>query len=382
MSLSFNNRLSSENLLNVTTHTKPDLEMLSRGSRTSKRSITSFEYISDGGQAVEIGKGSYGTVFLVKEKASGMTYALKTISKVAIKERTSVTSLKREIKLQKKLKHPNIIELVCTFEDETNVYMVLEYAPRGTLFHYLRSKGRLNEEEALIIFKQTCMAVEFLHQQKIIHRDLKPENILLDVGGNVKLCDFGWAAEIDSDGLTGFCGTIEYMPPEMIQGRTYDQSLDIWCLGILLYELLCGHSPFRRNTDKETCERIVSGEVVTFTADVSEDARNLIQSILSPFPQMRPSFDEIFLHPWMQEKIVPQVKEKVMPEYSIFVSPTKKSQRKISEGSDNFKQNERSFSGKEYSTPVNGDIPKRTSQTYSNPKEIQETKSKVKRMSL
>lgn len=107
--------------------------------------------------------------------------------------------LKREIKIQKRLDHPHIIKLYHTFEDSENVYLVLEYAKNGSLFFYLRKKKKCNEREAFVFFFQTCIGIDYLHKKGILHRDIKPENLLLDEKGNIKLCDFGWCAEVDNE---------------------------------------------------------------------------------------------------------------------------------------------------------------------------------------
>ena len=155
--------------------------------------------------------------------------------------------LKNEIKIQKRLTHPHIIRLYEYFQDEQNIYLVMEYAENGSLFFYIRKKMKLNkltERESFVFFFQTCIGIDYLHKNSIIHRDLKPENLLLDKRGNIKLCDFGWSAK-EQDVRNTFCGTLDYMAPEMLEKGKYDHRVDIWSLGILLFELLHGVAPFK-----------------------------------------------------------------------------------------------------------------------------------------
>ncbi len=121
----------------------------------------------------------------------------------------------------------------------------MEYADNGSLFQYLRKKRKFSESESFVYFFQTCLGIDYLHKKSIIHRDLKPENLLLDRERNIKLCDFGWSAEASvQQKRTTFCGTIDYMAPEMIKNQAHDHTLDIWCLGVLLYEMVHGFAPF------------------------------------------------------------------------------------------------------------------------------------------
>ena len=123
----------------------------------------------------------------------------------------------------------------------------MDYHSNGNLYHKLRKRGCFEEKTAYIYFIQTCSAINFLHNNSLIHRDLKPENLLLDTEDNVKLCDFGSYVELAVLNRRSFCGTVEYMAPEILQELPYNSSVDIWSLGILLYELLHGYTPFKVN---------------------------------------------------------------------------------------------------------------------------------------
>ena len=203
--------------------------------------------------------------------------------------------------------HPHVIKLLHYFEDKENVYLILQYAENGSLFRYLKKKNRFKEEEAFVYFFQTCLGIDYLHKNGIIHRDLKPENLLLDKHGNIKLCDFGWSAEGQNNKRTTFCGTIDYMAPEMLMNQPHDHRLDIWCLGVLLFELIHGVPPFKGQSENEKCRNIMKStlDIEAFSTDLSSNVKNLIQGILKKNPKERLSMSEIFSHEWMKthEKI-------------------------------------------------------------------------------
>lgn len=180
------------------------------------------------------------------------------------------------------------------------MHLVLEYAKKGNLFVYLKKRSKLSESEIKRLFKQVCEAVAYLHGKRIIHRDLKPENILLDSEKNAKLCDFGWSA-LKSRVRTTFCGTYEYMAPEIFSYQRYDEKVDIWSLGILLYELLHGYSPFRGNDAVDVYRNILERKI-SFKADIDPLAKKLIKSILKNKPQDRMSIDSILRHRYLSSK--------------------------------------------------------------------------------
>jgi serine/threonine protein kinase len=137
----------------------------------------------------------------------------------------------------------------------------------------LRKKKKLRESDAFIYFFQTCLGIDYIQKRGIIHRDLKPENLLLDDKGNIKLCDFGWSAEANHKARTTFCGTIEYMAPEMLKNKPYTKKLDNWCLGVLLFELLHGYPPFNGRTESEKIKKIKQGKFEKFDYSLSKDVK-------------------------------------------------------------------------------------------------------------
>lgn len=180
---------------------------VSAANKLPKKTLADFEKIP----GRELGKGSYGHVCLVKDRNSGEMLAMKVMKKQFIFQHSSSENIYREIKIQKKMNHPHIVKLYHYFEDKDNVYLVLEYCKNGSLFSLLRRRGKFPEREAFIFFFQTCLGINYLHDNNFIHRDLKPENLLIDKNDNIKVCDFGWSAEMESKSRTTFCGTVDYM---------------------------------------------------------------------------------------------------------------------------------------------------------------------------
>ncbi|CAD8163085.1 unnamed protein product [Paramecium pentaurelia] len=255
-----------------------------------KRNVQDFEIVNQG----SLGRGSFGCVKLARDRSTGLLYAMKIIEKSDV----SIENLRREIRIQKRLQHPHVIQLFEFFEDEQYVYLILEYAENGSLFGYLRKRKILPENEAFVYFFQTCLGIDYLHKKQIIHRDLKPENLLLDKDGNIKICDFGWSAEMMiTQTRNTFCGTIDYMTPEMLEYKPHDQTLDMWCLGVLLYELIHGQAPFKGRNDFEKCQNILKQE--QFEIKASDQAKDLILGLMKRDSKDRLTMDQVFIHPWM-----------------------------------------------------------------------------------
>jgi serine/threonine protein kinase len=160
--------------------------------------------------------------------------------------------IRREVRIMYSLTHPNIIKLYNHFEDDDNFYLIMEIAEGGTLFKALRKRKTLDERSTAQFMREVALAVQYLHQRypPIIHRDIKPENILLDSEGTAKLSDFGWS-NFNNDERDTYCGTLEYLAPEMIARTGHGIELDLWNLGILLFELLAGRPPFESKSQTE-----------------------------------------------------------------------------------------------------------------------------------
>lgn len=216
------------------------------------------------------GRGKYGVVFKARLKASKQTVALKVLAKCELEKDHMSEQLRKEVEIHSRLKHPNIVQLLGYFDDPKRVYLVLEYAAGGELYRHMKKQrnGRFSEAQAAIYIAQLASGLSMCHRYNIIHRDVKPENLLLSSQGVLKLADFGWAVhdrrgyhhyheEIASGRVMGnlgtrrttMCGTLDYLAPEMVNGRAYDEKVDNWTLGVLAYELIVGYPPFESDED-------------------------------------------------------------------------------------------------------------------------------------
>ncbi|KAJ0061970.1 hypothetical protein NL108_014674, partial [Boleophthalmus pectinirostris] len=212
------------------------------------------------------GEGSFGRVYKGRKKYSGQVVALKFIPKVSRSEK-ELRNLKREIEIMRDLQHPNIVQLFDSFETDTEVVVVTEYA-EGQLFQILEDDGSLPECQLLLFTRseiacQLVSALYYLHSHRILHRDMKPQNILLGKSGGVKLCDFGFARamSVSTLVLTSIKGTPLYMSPELVEEKPYDHTADLWSLGCILYELHTGAPPFYTNSIFHLVQMIVRDPV-------------------------------------------------------------------------------------------------------------------------
>lgn len=245
----------------------------------------------------KLGRGKFGRVYLVREKSSGYICALKCMNKAELLEFRAETQLLREIEIQSNIMHPNILALYNYFYDSKRVYLIIEHALKGDLYKKLQMEGRFSEVVASKYIAQMADALIYLHGKNIIHRDIKPENILLTHDDNIKLSDFGWSIHSRSRRRT-MCGTLDYLPPEMIERKTHDFHVDIWSLGVLMYEFLVGSTPFEEKGHKETYNRIKKVDL-KIPVDVSIEANDLIRKLLRHDPQSRITLQEVLSHPWI-----------------------------------------------------------------------------------
>ena len=245
-----------------------------------------------------IGSGSYGKVYLCKNIINNKYYAIKHMDKARLKKALKTLSgIYTEIDLQSKISHPNIIQLLYVHESKTKFDLVMEYASKGSLFDFIRKNRHLSEDLSFSIFIQVVNAVYFLHKNDLIHRDIKPENLLLFDKNLVKLCDFGWCVSLNGGQRGTFCGTTEYMAPEMVNKKEYSKEIDIWSLGVLLYEMVHGHSPFiphKANfNEKEVMENIKIHNL-KFDENISYECRDLICHLLDENISKRYKIEDIF----------------------------------------------------------------------------------------
>ena len=236
------------------------------------------------------------------------------------------TNLAREIHHHRQFLHPHIARLYEVVVTEKLVWLVLEYCPGDELYNYLLRHGPLPVEKVQRIFTQLVGAVAYVHSKSCVHRDLKLENILLDKQENVKLCDFGFTREYEGKAsyLQTFCGTICYSAPEMLKGEKYaGEKVDVWSLGIILYALIAGELPYDEDDDQVTKTRILSEEP-TYNDKFPEDAKSLINSLLSKRPLIRPSLSDILAHPFLSEHASEQLAVLKIPRPSAFTTPLEK----------------------------------------------------------
>lgn len=248
----------------------------------------------------QLGSGAFGKVYKVSSKLTGSNYALKVLSKNQITNLKLTEQLKKEIAIIAKCNHENIIKLYGAFEDKSYIYLIMELANDSTLFSKLKKSKKLPESTAAAYLTDIVKAIVYLHSQKpaVIHRDLKPENILLS-DGRCKIADFGWSNVTDEFRNT-FCGTPDYLAPEMIIGTGHDEKLDVWTIGVMMFELIEGLPPFTAKdkiNDARVMQKLIEKNILSgnieFSKDISEDAKNAVRIMLNPKAEFRPSAKEI-----------------------------------------------------------------------------------------
>ncbi|KAK6477920.1 aurora kinase B-like [Huso huso] len=256
-----------------------------------------------------LGKGKFGNVYLARDREINFILALKVMFKSQIEKEGMEYQLRREIEIQSRLRHPNILRFYNYFHDCKRVFLILEYAPRGELYKELQRCQRFDEQRSATYMEEVSDALQYCHEQKVIHRDIKPENLLLGFRGELKIADFGWSVHAPSMRRKTMCGTLDYLSPEMIEGKTYNENADLWCVGVLCYEFLVGHPPFESASHSETYSRITKVDM-QFPSIVSPGARDLISSLLRHCPTMRLPLKKVLEHPWVKtnsRRILPPV---------------------------------------------------------------------------
>jgi len=251
----------------------------------AKRRVTLSEFT----EIKVIGKGSFGKVTLVRKKDTGVLYAMKVLTKENIIKRNQVEHTRTERHVLGYIKHPFIVGLVFAFQTKDKLFFVLDYCAGGELFFQLGKVGKFTEQRACFYAAQITLALEYIHALDVIYRDLKPENVLLDEHGNVRLTDFGLSKEgIQSnvEGAHSFCGTPEYLAPEILNRTGHGRAVDWWSLGALLYEMLTGLPPFYCRDRERLFDKIRRADLA-YPKYLSAEAQSVLQGLLTRDPQKR-----------------------------------------------------------------------------------------------
>lgn len=249
-----------------------------------------------------LGRGKFGRVYLAREKNTHYMVAIKLLIKSELLKHGMQYQVLREIEIQTHLSHPHILPLLTYFMDEKRIYLVLEFAAEGELYKHLQNQPnqRFSEMIAAKYVDQVADAIEYCHRNKVIHRDIKPENLLLTANGDIMLADFGWSVHAPASKRKTMCGTVDYLPPEMIENRLYNEKVDYWCVGVLCYELIVGKPPFESNSQNSTFERIKKVDI-EWPKFMSHLAKDLISKLLKYNPNDRLPMIEVRKHPWILE---------------------------------------------------------------------------------
>ncbi|CAD8054368.1 unnamed protein product [Paramecium sonneborni] len=275
------------------------VDLIKNSSKNKK-----FQDIYDLNKNDKLGQGSYGMVYRAIHKATGFPRAVKIIHKASVKQKERLTNELRTVEL---LDHPHVIRVFETYEDNDNIYVVMEICKGGDIFDKVLELGNFDEQGALIIFIQIIRSVVYYQSLNIVHRDLKPENFLFQKNNDLNtlyIIDFG-LARIFQPGVQQQwtkTGTAYYVAPEVLEG-IYDNKCDLWSIGVILYVLLCGYPPFYGETEQEILYSIQKGKF-DFDGpewkDVSLQAKQLINQLLKPYKQ-RLNLEQILKHDWLQK---------------------------------------------------------------------------------
>jgi len=232
-----------------------------------------------------LGKGGYGKVFQVRKTTSpneNKIFAMKVLKKASILcNQKDTAHTKAERNILEDVKHPFIVDLIYAFQTDGKLYLILEYLSGGELFMQLEREGILMEDHACFYLAEITLALGHLHSKGIIYRDLKPENILLDVDGHIKLTDFGLCKEAINEGTVThtFCGTIEYMAPEVLTRSGHNKAVDWWSLGALMFDMLNGTPPFIAENRKKTIEKVLRGKL-SLPQYLTAEAKDILKKLL------------------------------------------------------------------------------------------------------
>ena len=265
-----------------------------------ERECNKYDFIRDKNP---LGKGAFGEVWKVTHENSKKVYCIKMMTKRDIFEQKLINQINKEIGIMYNINHPYSVKLYNHFEDNEKLYLIMELASNGNLYNFIQNnKNQKIKTKEMIkkIIIQVIEIIKYLHSLDIIYRDIKPENILLDKDYNVKLCDYGWASYLSKGQFcSAYCGTPEYVSPEVIKKYPYNEKVDIWGIGVLIFELVFGYPPFTSNFNEDRFNNIKEGKI-NWPKDLNDmELKDLIGKILKVNPKDRISLDEIEKHQWL-----------------------------------------------------------------------------------
>lgn len=237
-----------------------------------------------------LGKGSFGKVMLAELKGKKQFYAIKALKKDVVLEDDDVecTMIERRV-LELGCEHPYLTHLHSTFQSKTHLFFVMEYLNGGDLMFHIQAQGRFPQERAQFYAAEIICGLQFLHSKGIIYRDLKLDNVLLDRDGHIKIADFGMCKEniVGDNRATTFCGTPDYIAPEILKGTKYNSSVDWWSFGVLLYEMLIGQSPFHGDDDEDDLFHSICNDTPNYPRWISKEACSLLSLLFERNPEER-----------------------------------------------------------------------------------------------
>lgn len=253
-----------------------------------------------------LGTGSFGRVHLVRSVHNNRYYAMKVLRKEQVVRMKQIAHTNDERRILKMVSFPFFIKMWGTFQDSRNLFMVMEYIEGGELFSLLRKSRRFPSPVAKFYASEVVLALEYLHSHDILYRDLKPENILLDKNGHIKIADFGFS-KVVPDVTWTLCGTPDYIAPEVVASKPYNKSVDWWSLGVLIFEMLTGYTPFYSQSHMETYEKILRCEV-QYPNYLSPTVIDLLQRLITKNLSLRlgnlnKGAADVKEHPWFAEVV-------------------------------------------------------------------------------
>uniref|UniRef100_A0A8C6PVP3 Calcium/calmodulin-dependent protein kinase IGb n=1 Tax=Nothobranchius furzeri TaxID=105023 RepID=A0A8C6PVP3_NOTFU len=248
-----------------------------------------------------VNRGAFSEVYMVREKKTGKTFAMKCIKK---KKKRDI-NLENEIAVLRKIKHENVVGMEDFYESRTHYYLIMHLVSGGELFDRILDRGVYSEKDASKVIQQILQAVSYLHQSGVVHRDLKPENILYysqDEDSKIMISDFGLSKMADSGIMSTACGTPGYVAPEVLAQKPYSKAVDCWSIGVITYILLCGYPPFYEENETRLFSKIMKAQYdfdSPFWDDISESAKDFIRNMMQKNPSMRYTTEQALRHPWI-----------------------------------------------------------------------------------